>query len=334
MNATISMLIAALSFSFCPLLYALSLTGASAMTQALYVQIAVTVVASIGLVGLRRNMSAFIAPTKELFKLPWETWTVIILSGVAGYMGTLFFLWSLKYMSEAGAAIIMESWPILAVFIAPVLMRNHTNRIRLVDVFIIGLIIFGALMINGSDANMSVGQFIDNPFFMFQDRSFENYIGIFCAFMSAFCYAWAGSSRPYFSALLPFEYRKKHFSKGAPFFETLYSFWLTCLSAMPIAIVVNIFMDESLLISQSNIIISLSLGICLTIMGCMYAYSLMVSNTSMINLLWYIAPILATLWLVIFGYSQITPLFILGGGLIIGANLLLVLSSKKKTTDE
>jgi drug/metabolite transporter (DMT)-like permease len=295
MNATISMLIAALSFSFCPLLYALSLTGASAMTQALYVQIAVTVVASIGLVGLRRNMSAFIAPTKELFKLPWETWTVIILSGVAGYMGTLFFLWSLKYMSEAGAAIIMESWPILAVFIAPVLMRNHTNRIRLVDVFIIGLIIFGALMINGSDANMSVGQFIDNPFFMFQDRSFENYIGIFCAFMSAFCYAWAGSSRPYFSALLPF---------------------------------------ESLLISQSNIIISLSLGICLTIMGCMYAYSLMVSNTSMINLLWYIAPILATLWLVIFGYSQITPLFILGGGLIIGANLLLVLSSKKKTTDE
>lgn len=328
MGSINAMFIAALSFSFCPLLYAMNLADVSPMTQALYVQLGITSVASIALIMIRRNARDLIGSTAELLQLPWHTWIVIALSGIAGYMGTLFFLWALLFMSEAGAAIIMESWPILAVFMAPALIKHHQNTIRFRDILLMLFILCGVLMISASEANMSFTQFFNNPFFMFEDRNYEEYIGIICAFLSALCYAWAGISRPYFSSLLPLEYRKKHFAKGAPFFETLYSFWLTCLSATPVAIIANLLMGDPIIAPLNNIGLSLLLGICLTVMGCMYAYSLMVSKTSMINLLWYIAPVLATLWLVLFGYSQVTLLLLCGGGIILVANGLLIITNQ------
>jgi drug/metabolite transporter (DMT)-like permease len=60
-----------------------------------------------------------------------------------------------------------------------------------------------------------------------------------------------------------------------------------------------------------------------------YAYGLLISQNANINLIWYFAPVLATVWLVVFGYSQMTPLLIIGGILIIFANIVLILSNKK-----
>jgi uncharacterized membrane protein len=44
---------------------------------------------------------------------------------------------------------------------------------------------------------------------------------------------------------------------------------------------------------------------------------------------WYFAPLLAAVWLVVFGFSKATDMIIIGGVLIFAANVALVLVSKQ-----
>lgn len=335
MNATaiIPMLIAALSFSFCPLLYALSLETASPLAQAFYVQLFVTIVASFFIIVITKRFDSLYKPLIALFKLPWETWSVILLSGIGGYMGTLFFLWALGLMSDAGASIIMEAWPILAVLISPALIATHRASIKILDIFLILILLTGLAMIYASDSGITFVQFIQNPIFMFNHGSFDDVLGIICAVMSAFCYAWAGVSRPYFLSLLSKDFNQTYLLKNGKWYSSLFAFWLTCLTAMPVALLSAWYFENTLLSAMNNLYISLGLGLLLTSMGCFYAYSLMKATSSTINLLWYFAPVLATIWLVLFGYSQLTPLLITGGVLIILANIILILTNQQKVKE-
>ena len=327
-NAVTAMLIAALSFSFCPLLYAISSEDIAPIVQAFYVQVWVTIVASIVIIIKTKSIKNIYQPLISLFKLPWETWSVIVLSGLGGYMGTLFFLWSINLMSDAGAAIIMEAWPLLAVLIAPVLIKDHAQKIKLLDVLLMIILFIGLLMICAGDSGLTFEQFVTNPLFMFSNKSLEEFSGILLAFLSAFCYAWAGVSRPYFLSLLTNNFRKKYLIDHGRWYESLFAFWLTCLTAIPLGLFFAVYFENDVFIPPYNSLISLGLGVFLTTMGCFYAYSLMLSKSSTINLLWYISPIVAAVWLVIFGYSEITSLLIAGGCLIIFANLVLILTTK------
>jgi len=332
-KAIFSMIIAALSFSFCPLLYAISLETASPLAQAFYVQLFVTIVASFFILIVTKRLDSLYKPLISLFKLPWETWSVIVLSGVGGYMGTLFFLWALGLMSDAGASIIMEAWPILAVLISPVLISTHRASIRLLDIALIILLFIGLSMIYASDTGITLDQFVKNPIFMFENGTFDDFLGIICAFMSAFCYAWAGVSRPYFLSLLSDRFNQTYLLKNGECYSSLFAFWLTCLTAMPLALISAWYFEDTVFSAMNNLYISIGLGVLLTSMGCFYAFSLMKATSSTINLLWYFAPVLATIWLVLFGYSQLTPLLILGGFLIILANLILILTNKQTTNE-
>jgi drug/metabolite transporter (DMT)-like permease len=273
-----------------------------------------------------RSVSGLYKPLYDLFRLPWHVWIIIVLSGLGGYMGTLFYLWAISLMSDAGAAIIMEAWPLLAVLIAPVLLKNHAQKIRFLDLILIAVLVLGSFMICASDTGLSFEEFITNPLFMFTGRSFEEFSGMLCAFMAAFCYAWAGVSRPYFLAQLPQNYKDKYLTAHKQWYESLYAFWLTCLTAIPLSLFCAIWYENGVFIPPFNFAVTTLLGIFLTTMGCFYAYSLMLAKSSTINLLWYISPVLAATWLVVFGYSEVTPLLIAGAFLIILANLILILT--------
>lgn len=329
MNAVNAMLIAALSFSFCPLLYAIGNENVSSLVQAFYVQLSVTLVSTIIIFYKTRSLVVIYDTLKSLFSLPWHIWIVIVLSGLGGYMGTLFFLWAINLMSDAGAAIIMEAWPLLAVLIAPALIPNYEQNIRILDLLLMIILAIGLFMICAGDSGLTFEEFITNPFFMFQMNSYDELAGMICAFMSAFCYAWAGVSRPYFLAILPREYKIKFLSSQKPWYESLFAFWLTCLTAIPLSLIFALYYEGTIIVPADNIFIFALLGIFLTSMGCFYAYSLMMTKKSTINLLWYISPILAAAWLIIFGYSEVTPLLIAGGFLIILSNIILILTNKK-----
>jgi drug/metabolite transporter (DMT)-like permease len=329
MNAIVLMALSALAFSICPLFYAITMQYTDPLSQGLYVQIAITLCAGILLSFSLKSPLAFIGSLRELFSMSFDVWLVIILSGVAAYIGTLFFLLSLNLMSPAGAAIIMECWPILAIFIAPVLIEKNWKPFETLDIVLIMFLMLGLFIISASDIGLSFEELLEDPLFLFTGKSYEEMYGIICAVLSAFCYAWAGVARPYFVEKLPNNYRQKYFGGTKNWKESLFAFWVTALTAIPLA-TLTVFIFGFDLSPLGNIIMpTIGLGLALTAMGCLYALSISLADTPNVNFLWYLSPLMAAIWLAIFGFSQITPMLVLGGFFIISANIILILKSRK-----
>ena len=329
MNAIILMGLSALAFSICPLFYAITMQHTDPLSQGLYVQIAITVCAGLLLAMCLKTPLSLIRALRTLFSMPFDTWFIIVLSGVTAYIGTLFFSIIAKPYVACGAAIIMECWPILAIFIAPVLIEKNWKPFETLDLVLIAFLMLGLFIISASDVGLSFEELLNNPLFLFTGKSYEELYGIICAVLSAFCYAWAGVARPYFVEKLPPEYRVKYFGKPRNWKESLFTFWITALTAIPLAVVTVAIFGFDLSPIPNIIIPTVGLGLALTAMGCLYALSLSLADTPNVNFLWYLSPLLAAIWLALFGYSQITPMLILGGLFIISANIILILKSRK-----
>ena len=329
MKAFLYMGLSALAFSICPLFYAMTMQYTDPLSQGLYVQISITLVAGLLLMFCLKTPLHFIKAIKTLFQMPSAIWISIVLSGITAYIGTLFFLMSLNLMSPAGAAIIMESWPILAIFIAPILIEKKWKPFEPIDFALIILLMLGLIIISAGGAGLSLSNFLNNPLFIFSGNTYEQMFGILCAFLSAFCYAWAGVARPYFVEQLPNDYRIHFFGKARNWKESLFAFWVTAATAIPLALVTVIIFGVDLSPLSNILFPTIGLGLALTSMGCLYALSLTLSDTPNVNFLWYTSPLLAAIWLSLFGFSQITPMLIFGGALIITANVILILKSRK-----
>lgn len=322
--------LSALAFSICPLFYAIALDYTNAVSQALFVQVAITICAGIVLVASLGSARMVVQATRHLFALPFETWIVIVLSGIGAYIGTLFFMFALGLMSKAGAAIIMESWPILAVFIAPVLIPKKWKKFQATDFVLMILLMLGLVMISAGEAGLSLSQFIQNPLFMVKGGGFNELYGVICALLCALCYAWAGVARPYFVSLLPDEYRTQYFGGLNTWKESLFAFWITAAAAIPLALVTVLLFGIDVSPPVPVLLPTLGLGIALTTMGCTYALSLTLADTPNVNFLWYLSPLLAAIWLALFGYTQITLMLVAGGILIILANAVLIVNSRPR----
>lgn len=329
MKAFILMGLSALAFSICPLFYAITMEFTDPLSQGLFVQLAIATVAGILLIISFKTPQHVFGATKELFQMPPSTWVIIVLSGIIAYVGTLFFLASLTLMSPAGAAIIMECWPILAIFVAPLLIEKNWKPFEPLDFVLICMLMLGLFIITAGSAGLNFETLLENPLFLFKGQSYESMFGILCAFLSAFCYAWAGVARPHFVNQLSNEYRVKYFGGAENWKESLFAFWITALTAIPLAFVTVLIFGMDIVPAINIILPTIGLGLALTAMGCLYALSLTLSNTPNVNFIWYTSPVMAALWLALFGYSHITEMLILGGFFIIFANIILILKTRK-----
>lgn len=336
MNAITAILIAAISFSFYPLLNTLAMANVSPYLLALSTQL-ITFFVSLGYLLVTVGSFSKIKDLMYLFfKLPFETVLVPILSGTGIFAGGLFFISALDMMSKAGATLIMESWPLMAIVVSRALLtRKKWEPFCLRDLGLMLLALFGMFFITASEVGMSLDDFTNDPFSFFQEQTFEGVIGIILAVLSALCFAWAGVSRAYFASILPEKMRIHFFGKKDSLSEANFTYMLTYLFGIPSAVLCFFMFEGSQFeFNMVSILPIVLLGFVLTITSMFYAYGLIIANNANVNLLWYIAPLLATVWLVMFGYSTLTAFIFIGGGLIIGANLFLVLSSKKKATHE
>lgn len=229
----------------------------------------------------------------------------------------------------------MESWPLIAMIIARALMtQKNWEPFKPLDFILMLIAIVGMVLITASEANITLETFLNNPLYFFSQQDFDGIIGIVLAVLSAVCFAWAGVSRAYFASILPEKMRVHFFSTTNSLSEANFVYMLTYLFGIPSAVLCYYLFDtSSVKISIASLPIITLLGLSLVLTSIFYGYGLIVAKNTNVNLLWYIAPLLAVLWLVIIGYSTITPLLIIGGFLIIVANVILILTSHDKTLD-
>jgi drug/metabolite transporter (DMT)-like permease len=332
MNATIAIFIAAFSFSFYPLLNTIAMETTSNFLLAMIVQIVTPIFSFVVLVFHLKSVSKSFNLFKIYFKLPWDIQIIPILSGTGIFLGALFFLFALEMMSKAGATLIMECWPLMAILVArSLLTHKEWDAFKPLDGLLIIITLIGLAFISASEANLSLEEFITSPQNLFAGQSLEGLAGIILAILAALCFAWGGVSRSYFVTKLPNEMRVNYFGKKESLAEANFTYMMTYIFGVPSAIFC-FFMFESSNpeFSTDAILPIIMIAISLIITSAFYAFGLLIARNANINLLWYIAPVLATLWLVIFGYSVMTPLLVLGGFLIILANFILIFANKKE----
>jgi len=336
MSAVTAILIAAISFSFYPLLYTIGMETTSNYLLALIVQI-VTPVFSFFLLGYHlKSPTKTIGLIKSYFKLPWNIQIIPILSGTGILGGTLFFIFALEMMSKAGATLIMECWPLIAILVArSLLTHKHWEDFKLLDLVLIILTLIGLSFISASEAGLTLEQFLSSPQSIFSNKGFEELLGILLALLSALCFAWGGVSRSYFVEQLPNDMRLKYFGKTQTIAEANFTYMMTYILGIPAAILCFwMFEKQPIEFAFTGIIPVTLIAISLIITSAFYAYAVVIASNANINLLWYIAPVLATIWLIIFGYSSMTPLLFVGGLLIIFANIILLTVNNKSSNNK
>ena len=217
MNSSITAIfIAALSFSFYPLLNAVALDLVSPYLLAFLVQL---ITAGLSFILLVLNLKSFknaINIILLFWKLPWDLKIIPFLSGTGIFAGGLFFVLSLNLMTKTGATLIMECWPLLAIIVARALLtQKKWDSFRLSDTLLIILSLSGLLCITLSESGKSLLNLLNGQDKLFSDSDPSNLLGVLLAVLSAICFAWAGVSRSYFANQLPEKFRVHFFQREA-----------------------------------------------------------------------------------------------------------------------
>ena len=332
MHPVAAMGIATICFSFFPILNALGIMHTTPILMSGLNHVFTIIMAFILVMVLSGKPRLMLKAIISFKDLPKRVITTAFLSGMSIYLGIVFFLFSMNLMSKAGATAIAEMWPALAVFIAPFVIRKKWQPIRSADIWVLISCIVGVVLITASEKGQGLNDFIYNPFFMKGDAGFSEYIGIFLALLSAYCFAFSGVARAHFANSLPQEFRDKYFKGGVTTTEAMYSYMLTYIASLPLVIIVIILLESQYHVGTGALLPAITNGLLLTIMSSMYSYALLKSDSSNVVAIWYIGPALAAIWLVIFGFSEATDLLILGAIFIFFPNAALVfLPNKSKT---
>jgi drug/metabolite transporter (DMT)-like permease len=330
MQPTFAICLAAFSFSFYPLMNTFGTSYSDPITFSVINHIATILVAGIFMTTLFNGPKRSIAVLSHFKKLPMNVKLIAVFSGIAIYLGGLFFIMALQLMSRAGATVITEMWPALAVFIAPLLIRKNWQRIKLLDVWVLVICLVGVIFITAAETGQNFSAFIEMPFFMQQDYNFEHYLGIFLAVLSAYCFAFSGVSRAHFANSLPQDFRDEYMEGGVTIKEATYTYLITYILGIPLVILLYFVMETGVGFEAKALLPGVMNGIILTVTSTLYSYAILKSDNSNINILWYFAPLLASLWLILFGLTEATDMVAIGGFLIILANVSLIMSADKE----
>ncbi len=323
MIAVLSMLAAVLVYSFFPLAASIGISDSTPVTFILVSSVfgfgISSLFTAIALRG-RKNLSALV---RDVSELPTGVLWLAGISGTSANMGNILFVIALGMMSKGGAAIIMESWPIIALFLAPLVIQKTWRKVGILD-YLFGLLaLCGIVFISLPEASLTAGEFIASPMSLFNGGDFLTYAGIILVFMGSFCFALSGVYRTEFANKLPESFKKSYGGEKYQFTDMVVSEAITKFFYLPIIVVAFFTMELNGTISTpEGFMAAFLVGLIIALVNTLYSYALFKTANPSIQILWYIAPVLAVIWLSLFGLSEINLEIFLGAMLVIIANIL------------
>jgi len=255
-------------------------------------------------------------------KLPRSAWFAILISGITHLVCNGFFFLALSMSHKAGVSLVYESWPIIAVIATPFFIRRQWKEVGLTE-FIMSLVALGGVIVV-----VLSNQQIQLPAITSNNLSIEtDYIGLL-GYVLAFLGGYACALNAIFKAVTAENFRQLHHKDGAIIMSEFYS----RVIALIIAILLLPFYSEHINLSEVNWIPSFYIGFIVLLMGgFFYTYALINTDRPTIHILYYFVPLIAVFILWFFGESDVNPGLLIGGGMIIAANIYLYFSGRKAT---
>ena len=251
--------------------------------------------------------------------LPPKAYVMILISGVAGVLCHIFLYLALSMAHKGGVALIYDSWPIIVVIAAPLLMQKTWKDVSFKE-FMAGIIaLVGVGFIVFADSNI---EFNFNPKAIQDSLDYTVLGGYILAFAGAYMIAMVTVSQGAFS-----EYFKDlNDDMGA---TPISQVWGRTTSVILSTILYMFFAPEmtSLHIDWFPIIY---IGLFVFVFGgALVTYALLKSSSPMVTIGYYFVPVLAVVWLWLAGESTINAGLFIGGGIILLVNIYLLIAGRK-----
>ena len=261
---------------------------------------------------------------RDAIRLPEKSIFMAALSGTLANLGNILFIVALGVMSKAGATIIMESWPIMAMFLAPLLIDKKWEKLRLYHVALGAVALAGIGLISVSEHRIALDDVLHNP--GPANNNLANYMGVMMAFMGSFCFALSGVFRTQFVNDLPADFKTRYGGRAHQIPEVIVCETISKVFYLPIIFIAWLAMEPTgSPVTPASLFSAFLVALIIVLVNIFYSYALYKAENPSVNIIWYFAPLLAVIWLAIFGLTQITMLVAMGAGLIVGANICVAL---------
>ncbi len=237
----------------------------------------------------------------------------IIIGCVTVVLSFACLLVSFSYMSKAGATVVYEAWPILAMYITPLLIKKGWETISRKDLAFsllalvgIGFLLYPEIKTAGFAADKFMGTF-----------------HLLLPLLGGALMAVAAVMKSRVSHLLE---NKKHPIASLLRTQAIFSACVMVLSG----IFALIWPDKPDVFSRENILIVVAVGVFIHTLGNV-AYTMAILRSAKPNIvaLWYLMPVFSVVWLWLAKVSAVTEYIVWGSIFIITSNLIMTIRADR-----
>ena len=266
--------------------------------------------------------------TKQCIKitktLPSKAYITIIAGSVTVILCHGLFILSLTMVNKAGASLLYESWPIIAVIATPFFMKKKWKSVSLKEFLVSLCALAGVAIIVLSDKNINISfsqpTIIDN-------FDYIHLLGYVVAFIGAYMCALAVVTKGMIC---------EHYNEiNDDICSSLISEVFTRILSMIIILITFFVIDNNFKIENIEWYSSFYVGfVVMVVGGTLYTYTLLKTESPTIHIMYYFVPVLAVIWLWIAGESEINAGLFIGGAIIVACNLYLFIAGRNAPLSE
>ncbi len=259
-----------------------------------------------------------------LFSFDTRTWGTVVATGLSSAINHTCFLFALLQTSKIGATMIYETWPIIALWLAPALIPKGWNNVRIADY------VFGLLAVLGGIFVIAAG---NRDALLALDIHILQHIDP--VKLQGYALAAIGSIGVAISTVLRRRVTKalRQQHNDDLLLATYLSTGITRLAALPVFVLMMVALQDHTAMQSgmdiNGFLLAAATGIAVHLLGSVsYVISLLKNPDPVIPVPDFLAPILSVLWLVLLGYDGLTDFAVIGGLCIISANLLVTVRAE------
>lgn len=313
MNSVSIMLVAALLWSFYPVMIALSEGEIGAMFLVIVIHISCGLSAfALGYIKTKDKAETWHRFKDVLKKLNGDQWVYLLCVGLVSTLYNLCFILAMGMTSKISAAIIIEAWPIIAMFLAPILVSKTWEHVTVTDY------VAGVIALIGVFVLMTQGDIQG----FFEGTNLMSAVGAFLALIGSVCLALSVIFRAEISNRIAFIFSSsaKHNLRTSFMGEAICR-----LLALPSSLLLLFLFPEDIYLSFEGLSYGILTGIFIFNIGSVaVTLAMLRAKASSINMLYYLSPILAVVWLYYSGLAEWNNALLYGGALVILSNVMVI----------
>ncbi len=242
---------------------------------------------------------------------------IAFIAGACSGFSHAFFVLALTMANKGGVSILFESWPIIALILAPHMIDKDWNKSSWKDYSIAFIALIGVAVIILSDKDIN----------WLQGEDWDIYA------LMAYMITLLASYMTALLAILRTNYAQVYEPLENDFAAVMLSEAIVRFFASICLAVVGIAFGMNLQVSMDQLPMLLLIGIGIFALGgSAYTYALLKAKNPNIVIFDYLIPIIAVVWLIMFGLTELTAWLAIGSIITIGACAYLTYENQKTSS--